>query len=286
MTPIQKIEDRIRSARTTTSKATDQRIIALGEAEMTKRNEQSSTSVRTSGVIRRMIRNSTLLKLATAAVILIATGLGMYVLTGSVRGTSITMAQVRQAMQEIDWVQIIGKAQEEKSISISAWCSFAAKVQIYVYDDGKIVYYDFKTGMKHVWSPGSKVIHESRIEEDRQFAGGVSNIYEGYTKIVDSLEGGGKYKVTKKIGTYQGRKVEIWMFHRVKGKPKLTRTETATLYVDVEKKLPLAMTDVKGAHGDTQHTTHADFSYPDTGPADIYEAGAPRSARIVPAPEE
>ncbi len=54
---------------------------------------------------------SKITKLATAATVIAAIGLGMYALTGS--GTSITMAQVRQAMQNIDWVHIVVKAEEE-----------------------------------------------------------------------------------------------------------------------------------------------------------------------------
>jgi len=74
MTPIRKIEDRIRNARTTTSAATDERIITVGEAAMAKRNEQPSASVCTGGVIRRMIMNSNWTKLATAAAVIAAIG--------------------------------------------------------------------------------------------------------------------------------------------------------------------------------------------------------------------
>ena len=57
------------------------------------------------------------------------------------------------------------------------------------------------------------------------------------------------------------------------------------MYIDVDKKLPIAATDVKkGADSDIQ--LNVKFKYPDIGPADIYEAGAPRSAQIKPAPEQ
>jgi hypothetical protein len=280
MTPTRNIEDRIRSARTTTRAATDERIIAVGEAAMAKRNEQSSTGVCTSGEIRRMIMRSNWTKLATATVVIAAIGLGMYALTGS--GTSITMAQVRQAMEKIDWVQAVTRGEEG---SISAWCSFASKVTIYVYSKGRILYRDFKTRKELVWNPGSEVIYESDIDEDRQFAGGVSNIYAGLTKMFDSIEAQGDYKVTKEIGTYQGQKVEIWTGRRVKGEPGPTHTELFTMYIDVDKKLPMAATDVKkGADGDIQ--LDVEFMYPKTGPADIYEAGAPKTAKITPSPEQ
>ena len=280
MTPTRRIEDMVRGARTTTSASIDTRVAEAVEAAIEKQKQQYPASVRTGGAIRRIIMKSNWTTLATAAAIIVAIGLGMYALTGS--GTSITMAQVRQAMEKIDWVQMVAKGEEG---TISAWYSFASKVAIYAYSEGRIVYRDFNTGKELLWNPGSEVIHESRMEEDREFAGGVSNIYAGFTKVFDSMEAKGDYKVTKEIGTYQGQKVEIWTGRRIKGEPGPTHTELFTMYINVDKKLPIAATDVKkGADGNIQ--LNVEFKYPDTGPADIYEAGAPRTAKIIPAPKQ
>lgn len=280
MTPTRRIEDMVRSARTTTSAATDVRVADAVEAAIVKQNEKRPAPVHTGGGIRRIIMKSNWTKLATAATIIIAIGLGMYALTGS--GTSITMAQVRQAMQEIDWVQMACRADDK---NITAWFSFASKVQILVDDEDKIIYFDFNAGKRFVWNPGNEDIYESEIEEGRQFADGMSNIYERLTESLNSWEAEGKYKVTREHVTYKGREVEIWTARRIKGKPSLTRTEMMTMYIDVEKKLPLTATDVKGAYGDIQQTNHVEFKYPETGPADIYEAGAPSTAQIKPSPE-
>lgn len=224
----------------------------------------------------------TRLKLATAAVIIAAIMLGMYALTGS--GTSITMAQVRQAMENIDWMQIILNRAEE---SDSVWYSFASKVEILVNSNGRIVYSDFKTRKKHVWNPGSKDIYESSVDEghDRgEFLGGTSGPFEMFNKMFGFLNKQG-YKVAKELGTYQGRKVEIWAASRVKEKDDSTRTETMTVYIDVDKRLPVAWKEeVKGPDGNIQILRDGEFKYPKTGPADIYEAGAPKSAQIKASP--
>jgi hypothetical protein len=280
MMPSQRIEDVIRNARITTSAAADARVADAVEAAIRKQNEQRPASVRTGGAIGRIIMKSNWTKLSTAAAIIVATGLGMYALTGS--GTSITMAQVRQAMEKIDWMQAVIRGEEG---SISSWYSFASKVTIYIYNDGRIVYSDYKIRKKLLWNPGSEAIYESDIDEDRQFAGGVSNIYAGFTKAFNSMEAKGDYKVTKEIGTYQGQKVEIWTGRRIKGEPGPTHTELFTMYVDVDKKLPIAATDIKkGADGDIE--LNVEIKYPKTGPVDIYEAGAPRTAKIIPAPKQ
>ena len=279
--PSQRIEDVIRNARVTTNASTDKRVANAVEAAIEKQKEQRPASVRMSGAVRRIIMKSNWIKLATAATVIIAIGLGMYALTGS--GTSITIAQVRQAMKKIDWVKMVCRADEK---NVLAWYSFASKVQILIDDEGRIIYHDFNAGKRLIWNPGSEDIYESDIDEGRQFAGGISNIYEGLTKSLNSWEAEGKYKVTREHGTYQGQKIEVWTAHRIKGKPALTRTEKMTVYIDVDKKLPLAATDVKGAYGDIQHTNHVEFKYPETGPADIYEAGVPRTAQIKPSPKQ
>jgi len=231
------------------------------------------------GVLRRTIMKTSMTKLAAAVVLIAAIMLGMYVLTGD--GTSITMAQVRHAMEKIDWLQMVTRAEVE---NISSWYSFASKVQIICHSKGRILYRDFNTGKELLWNPGSEYIYESPIDEEREFAGGVSNIYAEFTEAFESMEAKGDYKVTKEIGTYQGQKVEIWTGRRIKGEPGPTHTERFTMYIDVDKKLPIAATDVKkGANGDIQ--LNVEFTYPQTGPVDIYEAGAPRSAQIKPSPE-
>ena len=279
MRPAENIKRLIKNLHDTTSAQMDERV--LGDV-LRALEESEKTSAATKPNIRRTIMKSRITKIAAAAVIIAAIMLGMYALTGSVGGTSITIAQVRQAIQDIDWVQMVVRAEDD---SVSAWYSFASKVQILVDDEGRIVYFDFNAGKRLVWNPGSEDIYESPIDEGRQFAGGVSSPFEGITKAFDSLEAKGDYKVSRKLGTYQGQEVEIWTARRIKGKAGPTHTEICTMYIDVDKKLPIAATDVKGADGDIQLTTDVEFKYTETGPADIYEAGAPRSAKIKPSPK-
>ena len=281
MRPAEEIESLIKNIDIDTNVKTDDAV--LGDVIETFEKSKNRKTSAAGQNIWRIIMKSRMTKLATAAVIIVAVMLGMYILTGSFDGTSITMAQIIQAMQEVDWVQMICRVEGKNAL---AWYSFASKVQILVDDEGKIIFFDFNAGKRLVWNPGSEYIYESVINEGRQFAGGVSNIYEGLTKSLSSWEAEGKYKVTREHGTYEGQEVEIWKARRIKGEPSLTRTEMMTMYIDVTKKLPLMARDVKGADGDIQSTNEVEFKYPDTGPSDIYEAGAPRSAQIRPSQEQ
>lgn len=280
MRPAEDIEKLLKDINIDTNAETDDAVLGdVFEAFEKSKNKKTSAFEQN---MWRIIMKSKITKLAAAAVIIIAIMLGMYVMTGSFDGTSITMAQVRQAMENIDWVQMVGRAEEG---SMSAWYSFGSKVAIYIYSEGRILYRDFNACKELVWNPGGEAIYESDIDEDRQFAGGVRNVYAGFTKMFDSMEAKGEYKVTKEIGTYQGQKVEIWTGRRIKGESGPTHTELFTMYIDVDKKLPIAAMDVKkGADGDIK--LNVEFKYPEAGPADIYEAGAPRTAQIKPAKDQ
>ena len=286
MTPSEKLEDVIRSVRVTTSAEIDGRIIAAGEAAVAKRNEQYAAGVYTSGQTRRTLMKRNWIKLATAAAVIAAIGLGMYALTGSVDGTSITVAQVRQAMQNIDWMQLNNEMPEKEGTQW-AWFSFASRIEIVCDPEGRIIYSNFNTGKKLVWTPGSQDIYESPIDQQRQFIGDIGGPFEFIAKLFSFLTDEGGTKVTKELGTCQGQKVEIWSSSRTREDASPARTEITKVYIDLEKRLPVRFTEaVKEPGSKTQLLRDGQFKYPQAGPADIYEAGAPMSAQIRPAPQQ
>jgi hypothetical protein len=225
-----------------------------------------------------MIMRSPIAKLAAAAAILIAALAGMYALTGSLDGTSITMAQVRQAMENVTWMHLTDKVKKAE-----AWFSFGSRVEIVVNGEGQIVYNDFGTGKKLTWTPGSQDIYEAPIPAQRQFVGDAGGPFQIIDGLLGLLATDGA-PVTKELGTYQGRKVEVWTARHVR--ENTGETQMATAYIDVATKFPVALTSENRApDGTSRPDSDVEFSYPETGPADIYAAGAPQSAQIKPAAE-
>jgi len=282
MTPSKRIEDAIRNARVTTSAAADERIMAATEAAMAKAIEQQPAPLHTSGPIRRNIMKSKWTKLATAAVIITAIMLAIHALTGS--GTSITIAQVRQAMEKIDWMQIINEGEKKNDGLVETdWYSFASKVHIFVDSEGRMRYSDFKTRRNLDWDPGSKNIYEHPIDERKEFADGVTGPFEMMDRTFRIIQAEHGSETVKELGTYEGRKVEVWTISR---EAKSGEGRTLTVYFDVDSKLPVAGTyDHTRQDGSMMRESNLEFKYPETGPADIYEVGAPRSAQIKPSPE-
>jgi len=273
MKPTDNIREYFDNAPVDTNPRMDATVLGKVLTAHDKANSKDSAVLRPG--TRSMIMRNPKTRFAVAAAVVAAAVTGMYVLTGSVDGTSITIAQVRDAMQELDWMHMSNRTGPEV-----AWYSFASKVQIAVDDEGAILYLDFDTGKHLRWDPSSATIYESPIDEARQFASGISGPSEVVDKFFGSLEDDG-WEVTRDLGTYDGRKVEIWTAGQK------ASTSVVTMRIDAETKLPVCLTQtVKNPDGTVHVQTDVGFDYPATGPADIYEAGAPRSAPIKPAPDQ
>ncbi len=276
MMPSEEIEDAIRSARVTTDAAGDERIISAAEAAMAKRNQQQPAPIGTSGPIGRAIMKNKWTKLATAAAVIVAVMLAMYAMTGSVDGTSITLAQVKQAMEKVDWMQIILTAKIKEGEQID-WYSFASKVHISVHPVKGISYSDFKAGRNLYWPGKGDYIYESSTDGTSEFADGAAGPFEMIDKSLSLAQAEQGANVDRKPGTYQGQRVEVWTAAHVKR----DSPRKLVVYMDIDRKLPIAATYRRtGTDHIYAEDNHIEFEYPETGPTDIYQAGAPASAQI------
>ncbi len=217
-------------------------------------------------------------KLATAAAVIVAAMLTMYAITGSVDGTSITIAQVKQAMDKVDWMQIVITSRGKEGEQVD-WYSFASKVHIAIAPGIGISYSDFNARTDLFWRDKGEHIYESPIETKRfaNDAGGPFEMIDMSLRLVEAQEGA---DVVKEPGTFDGREVEVWTATHVKR----GSARTITVYMDVDSNRPIAATYRRaGTDSVDAEDNTIRFNYPETGPADIYAAGAPASATIKPA---
>lgn len=281
MMPSEKLEDVIRNIRPTTGPATDRRIISAVKTAMAKRNERSTAPENASGLKRRIIMSSNWTKLVTAAAIVAVVAVGMHALTGSIDGTSVTLAQVKQAMQTIDWMKIINRGGDENqnpSDPKIELFSFESNVHVTTFK-GTIRYRDFKTGKALSWAPGDTTITESTISQSETFAYGAAGPFEMIDNTLRLTQAENDANITRELGTYHGNKVEVWK-SKWDMKNQRGASRTLTIYIDPTKRLPIAATFEHGRPDGNVTESNIEFEYPQTGPADIYQAGAPASLQI------
>lgn len=281
MTSAERTEDLIRKARRTTRVDVDERIMARAETALAQRKQAHPAHQHTSGLIRRIIMNNNRIRLATAAAVMAAALLGVYALTGSFDGASITVAQVREAMEGIDWMKIIneGDTVGDGRVELDMF-SFASRVHIKTDMEGRTVYQDFQSGKQFHWTPGSDSIDESPLDANREFARGAAGPFAMMDQSLRLIQAERDAELTKELGTRDGRQVEIWTAQWSNNGAGASRT--LTVYVDTVEKRPVAATFEHGqAGGGSYRESNIEFEYPEVGPANIYQAGAPESASIV-----
>ncbi len=234
---------------------------------------------------RRIIMKSKITKLATAAVIVIAVLIVINQFGGSIDGSSVAWADIQKALGEVNWMHLVhisNESQEKDNVirgetSRVTWIAFKSKIAIKEYSNGKISYYCHNEGTQYVYNPGDGVITKSVIS-DETFPFGSAGPIALFRQLLEKEQEKGR-TVSRQVGEYKGSEVEIW---EVLNSDEKERIIKAKLFIDINKNLPLAVKIEAENHGNAVGSSvEVEFEYPAEGPRDIYEAGAPRSAKIV-----
>lgn len=222
--------------------------------------------------IWRRISESGITRLAAAAVITIAVLVGMNQLVGPIGVTSVAFAQVKQAVEKVKWMHVIGRDKNEVS---EAWLSFGSQIRAKKDKQGKITYEAYGENKQYVYDPDTATVTISHMP-GKMFALGAAGPFELFERLGEQEQNKGA-KLTRRIGQYNQTKVEIWEFE----KSEQGMIIEAKLFIDIQKHLPAAM-EIKGTHNSTVvQDTRIEFKYPANGPEDIYWLGVPESATVV-----
>ena len=278
---IEKTVKNFCAAKKSTVKTTtemDQRIIS--DALQT---QKKSTSAKPQPNIWRTIiktKITKITKLASAAAVIMTVGVGIYFFAGSSNSRSIAWAQVEKALEGIDWMHLIYQAHSNDDADQSrrtTWLSFASKVRISEYfNNGGIDYSNYSTGIKYLYDPSKDTITISNIP-DQDFVLGASNPVELFSKIIKMEQEKEGRVVIEKLGKYKHTKVKIWEDSESKGNVDIK----GKLFADVKNGLPVAVAIAVTRNSEVIQQMNVEFEYPKTGPEDIYQAGAPRSASVI-----
>ena len=249
-------------------------------AEMSKRNLDDALaahkkvigSVSSRPTIWRTIMKSPITKIATAAVVIIAV---MFVLqNGSVDIASTAYAQMRKNIQKMPWVHItVMGVLDGKNAEIEQWFSDEAQVIAFKKPDGELEFSDYKKGKKYVYDPNAQSISLSFINKS------------DYPKVTISLQNGidsmlsmlnqQEATINHSFGRFKGQEVEIY---EVQYRLKKISIE-GKIYVNPKSRLPIygqyKATDADGK----QANARMHFEFPERGPKNIYDIGAPMTAK-------
>jgi hypothetical protein len=179
-------------------------------------------------------------------------------------------------MKNVTWMHQFSKGFEGNiSGTAEQWFGFEAGIHVSKGADGGVSFWNLKEKKRYDYDPQNKtitiLIQKGEFPIDLSSA---ASLLESMNKICKEQ---GAQIVTKEA-KYDGQKVqlqEISLMHE-------GQSQTAKLYIQPDSKLLLAA-QVKGTDAKGNVTMYGDvtFSYPQSGPKDIYDLGVPRDAKII-----
>lgn len=282
MKSIENTEKRIKNANIVINVETNKKIFnnILQAFKRSKAYESAATQPN----IWRIIMKSRIMKFAAVG-IMIAVIFLIYNYDGSIDGATIAWAQVEEAVEKVNWMHLI--VEEDKieklegvhvgeSIQVT-WMAFDSEVAISESSNGKIIYRRYIEDKEYLYNPHENVIRISAIPPSDNFAMSSNNPVELFGKLIQMERKKGGRTVTERDGKYNNTNVKIWEVKESHDNGGIL----AKLFVDKDTILPLAMKMYSTRNGKITSKFKVEFEYPKTGPKDIYEAGAPRSAEII-----
>ncbi|MHC4517123.1 MAG: hypothetical protein ACYTAS_00915 [Planctomycetota bacterium] len=226
----------------------------------------------------------TLAKLAAAAVIAVAAVVGVQQLV-QIGGGPLTFAQVRQATQRMAWLHAaVTVYRDGQARTDQQWDHFAARRAYTLSADGSVLHSDYGPEQKEfVYSPRVKAMAISELPSR-----GPLGAASAYTLVdafaVFAAEDGAA--LSEWTDQHEGQ--AVWVFEIGRSDPliKVDGQAVATLKIRLmadqqTRRLVAARIEKNDRRGTLLAREEWAVTYPESGPASIYELGVPRTARVV-----
>jgi len=219
-------------------------------------------------------------KLAAAAVILVAVLIGIKQLGGSVDIVTPAFAQMSEKMKQMPWLHVVSNWKRPGGKNAEFWYSFDRGIEAQKYENGILMFDNYETQLRYSYTPETNEVIISPIHENHLFAAGAGAPWEFLEKVVEALATNEGATTTHE--TDESNNVEIYKVRVPRGKPEgsLGIEEwifTADSLSQLVISLKLQAYDPNGVF---MEVAEMSFDYPDNGPIDIYEIGAPQTATV------
>jgi len=228
-------------------------------------------SRKTIRVILSTIMKSPITKVAAAAMIVIAVFIVINQFGGSIDGTTMAFAQITENMKKMPWMHGVVETAGESS---EAWISFEQKVIVTKRQSGEIIYRNYLKQTVQIFNPKDKTVTVSYKAGDAfTEMSSVLDFPEYVLKLFDEVGG----EVIQENSKYLGRDSKIYRARGFLGGMDMK----VEMIVDMDKNIILFMNKkVFDNTGKPTEDLSAYFDYPENGPNDIYQAGAPVDAQV------
>jgi hypothetical protein len=219
-------------------------------------------------VIRRHIRG---FATAAAAAAMVLAGMFWWMTAGT-RAHMSAYAALEEAVENSQAAEWVHMAFALDGTQCEIWFSFSPHRKI-VKDGskGEITYADYAAGEKRVYKKLSNSIHTSRVGlSGRENAGSMLDwLSDSMTRAEDDR----RYRVTNE----SAHGVQTWTI--------AGEREVLSASIDTRQKRVTGIVRQETEADGSKRTVRYRVDYPQRGPADIYEAGAPRDATVVAQPQ-
>jgi len=227
----------------------------------------------------RTIKRSNRSKIAAAAAVVVCISLSM-ILMDNTSSPAFGMSDVMAAMRKAEWMHITYEyAESDAGLEVAepqireSWLSVNPMRDITVFKNGDIGYTQYSTDQMRA----QRYDAETNVLTTRYIPASVNS---SYTSIVDKIFGdiaeleerGAAIEYTDSVDDSRPAvimNVDFTDDNSVHGR--------GSILIDVETRLPKRATLISEQSGKSS-TVDIVFDYPKTGPADVYQAGAPHEA--------
>jgi len=252
-------------------------------ASSTDGNKQSEKTTPIS--IWRIIMKSRI-KLATAAVIVLAIMVCRSYFGGSVQLTTIGFAEISEAMRNVPWMHAVSREQiKGRNQSSEEWIGFEAMTRALKRADGKVTFENMKEHKHYTYSPEDRSITVDYVYDpytsEGDFPFELPSPDSFLTNMLKRAKERGAEITTREI-VYNGQQAQLQEISLSVTQDNKSFVGKLSLYIQPDSRLLLSTRAVaKDSDGNIIEEYEKAYSYPRTGPADIYDLGVPDDATIV-----
>jgi hypothetical protein len=245
----------------------------------TKRNESRLGTQETPYGVTTSVLRLPFFRLAIAAAVLIAATVGVWSFFGP---GPVTFHQVQFATQKAPWLYaVVSRYQNGEVRTERHWYNFAAQKAYAVLDDGSAVGWDYAAGPKKLaYSPRLKALTISDLSAPGVGAASTENLLTVFAVFAakDDVSGSTSQQDGKTVRSFEIERAEPDLI--IPGKA--VSLLKATIMADPQTKHVVAASIEyrDGSGGVLAHEEWA-MSYPQSGPASLYDLGVPASATII-----